>query len=254
MTGETGRGMARVMPARLADFALNPALDTDALRAEFAANRRVRIADFLADGCTEALREAIVAREDWALVVNAGEKVYDLDSKAIAAMPPEERGKLDDRVNEAARDGFQFRFSSVRVPDNVAERQADDPLHAFVDFIGSRAVLSMMSSIARGEAATFADGQATAYRAGDFLTSHDDDIEGKNRTLAYVMGLTLRWRAEWGGLLLFHGEDGQVSGWAPDFNTLDLFAVPQLHSVSAIAAYAGETRYSITGWLRRGAA
>ena len=37
---------------------------------------------------------------------------------------------------------------------------------------------------------------------------------------------------------------------SPGFNTLDVFAVPQLHSVSRVAPEAAYRRYAITGWLR----
>ena len=97
----------------------------------------------------------------------------------------------------------------------------------------------------------YADAQATAYAPGDFLTVHDDAVEGKFRRAAYVFGLTPVWRLEWGGLLLFHGSDGHVDcGWVPTFNTLNLFKVPQLHSVSEVTQAAAYRRYAITGWLR----
>ena len=97
----------------------------------------------------------------------------------------------------------------------------------------------------------FADAQATAYAPGDFLTGHDDAVGGKKRLAAYVFGLTPVWRVEWGGLLLFHGSDGDVdAGLAPRFNTLNVFAVPQTHSVSMVTRAAPSRRYSITGWLR----
>jgi Rps23 Pro-64 3,4-dihydroxylase Tpa1-like proline 4-hydroxylase len=59
------------------------------------------------------------------------------------------------------------------------------------------------------------------------------------------------WRLEWGGLLLFHGSDGNVErGLVPAFNSLNLFAVPRMHSVSEVTRAAAYRRYSITGWLR----
>jgi Rps23 Pro-64 3,4-dihydroxylase Tpa1-like proline 4-hydroxylase len=97
----------------------------------------------------------------------------------------------------------------------------------------------------------FVDAQATAYAPGDFLTAHDDDVAGKHRLAAYVFGLTPVWRAEWGGLLLFHDAQGDIErGFTPRFNTLNLFAVPQLHSVSLVSRAAPHRRYAITGWLR----
>jgi len=92
----------------------------------------------------------------------------------------------------------------------------------------------------------------TAYGHGDFLTGHDDDLAGSGRAAAFVLGLTPQWRLEWGGLLMFH-ELGQVPFWGmgPQFNTLDLFAVPKYHSVSLVSPAAPRRRYSITGWLSR---
>jgi Rps23 Pro-64 3,4-dihydroxylase Tpa1-like proline 4-hydroxylase len=96
----------------------------------------------------------------------------------------------------------------------------------------------------------FADAQATRYGPGDFLTAHDDAVEGKHRRAAYVFGLSRDWRAEWGGLLLFHEPEGEVRGYVPQYNALNLFAVPQPHSVSLVAPFAPRERLSVTGWLR----
>jgi Rps23 Pro-64 3,4-dihydroxylase Tpa1-like proline 4-hydroxylase len=68
-----------------------------------------------------------------------------------------------------------------------------------------------------------------------------------------VLGLTPGWRAEWGGLLMFHERGGDIErALMPRFNVLNVFAVPQLHSVSAVAPFAGNDRLSVTGWLRFG--
>jgi Rps23 Pro-64 3,4-dihydroxylase Tpa1-like proline 4-hydroxylase len=96
------------------------------------------------------------------------------------------------------------------------------------------------------------DGQATRYLPGHFLTSHDDGIDGQDRIAAYVINLTRDWRTDWGGLLQFHNAGGDVPlALKPGFNTIHLFRVPQMHSVSYVAPFAGAPRYAITGWLRR---
>jgi SM-20-related protein len=119
----------------------------------------------------------------------------------------------------------------------------------------SEPMIDLLRAITGFGGLAFTDGQATAYGTGDFLTGHDDDVAGKNRVAAYVYGLTPHWRVEYGGVLLFHGEaDRTVEGLAPRFNTLDLFAVPQRHSVSMVTPSAPHRRYAVTGWLRAGAA
>jgi SM-20-related protein len=232
-------------------FAINPRLDVAALAKLFAAHRRLSIPDFLDPRSATTLHDALVCRDDWVQVINAGDQVYELEKAALEAMTAAQHAELVARVHAKARDGFQFRFSSVRVPDPIRERQLDsDILHAFAEFMSSEAALSLLQRITGRNGMTFADAQATAYHAGDFLTGHDDDIEGKNREMAYVVGLTTNWRTEWGGLLLFHDSDGSVNGFTPSFNCLNIFALPAMHSVSEVAAYAGAVRYSITGWLR----
>jgi Rps23 Pro-64 3,4-dihydroxylase Tpa1-like proline 4-hydroxylase len=66
-----------------------------------------------------------------------------------------------------------------------------------------------------------------------------------------VLNLSPRWKIEWGGLLMFHGDDGHVAeAFLPNFNSLNLLKVPALHSVSQVSLFAGDDRLAITGWLR----
>jgi Rps23 Pro-64 3,4-dihydroxylase Tpa1-like proline 4-hydroxylase len=234
----------------LVEFALHPALDLDAARATFARDRRVQLAPFLSDASAAALAEDLAVREDWTLVLNAGDKTFEIDRAGQAALSEAQRAGLDARINAAARDGFQFRFESIRVPDDDDARAAlDTPLAAFTRFLSSESVRTALRHVTDVRAIDFADAQATRYQAGDFLTGHDDDVAGKHRHAAYVLGLSPRWRTEWGGLLLFH-DGSTVEGWAPQFNALSLFAVPQPHSVSIVTPFAGAPRVSVTGWLR----
>lgn len=233
-------------------FRLNPGLDARALKAAFAAERRVQIHDFLDADSADTLHAELRSREDWRQVVNSGGKVFDLDRATRAAMSPDQLRALDDAVFAGARDGFQHRYEAIRVPDDAAERAASgDMLAAFAAWLSDGPARDLLRDVTGKPAIDFADAQATAYAPGDFLTAHDDAVAGKRRHAAYVFGLTRQWRIEHGGLLLFHGADGNVEqGLMPRFNSLSLFAVPQLHSVSMVTRAAPNRRYSITGWLR----
>jgi SM-20-related protein len=233
-------------------FGLHDSIDDAALAARFARDGRVRIAPFLRDADAQRLAAALLVQSDWKRVMNSGEKVFESPVAAAHEMTAEQRARLDDAVHAAARDGFQYRFESVRVPDDAEARRAmANPLGAFATFMSSAPVLALLGLVTRATDLAFADAQATIYRAGDFLTAHDDEVPGKHRRAAYVLGLTPEWRAEWGGLLLFHDAAGDIAeGYAPGFNALSLFAVPQVHSVSLVAPFAGAPRLSVTGWLR----
>lgn len=233
-------------------FHLAPSIDVEALAERFARTGRVQIAPFLDEADATALAAHLLARDDWRQVMNAGEKVYESVPAVLATLTDAQRARLEEVMNAAARDGFQYRYQSIRVPDDTAARAAlDDPLAGFARFMASAPLLDLLARVTGAADINFADAQATIYDKGDFLTGHDDGVAGKNRRAAYVFGLTSRWRAEWGGLLLFHGGSGGIAeGFVPAFNTLSLFAVPQPHSVSQVAPWAGGPRLSITGWLR----
>lgn len=100
---------------------------------------------------------------------------------------------------------------------------------------------------------TPADGQATRYRGGHFLTRHRDDIPGQDRRVAYVLSLTERWHPDWGGLLQFFEDNGTPrDAWVPGWNVLSLFDVRHVHSVTYVAPFAGAPGLSVTGWFRAG--
>ena len=229
---------------------LNPALDWDALAATFARDRRVRIHDFLTPESAAALTRHLRARQDWLLVLNAQDRLFELSRAARASLPPDRAAALATAVKAQAQFGFQFHFESIRVPDAAAARAADPTLlNQLAQLMSSPEVIARLRQVTGADDIAFADAQATAYAPGDFLTAHDDDVEGKGRRAAFVLGLTPEWRIDWGGLLLVH-DDGVA--WVPKFNTLNLFAIPQPHSVSQVSTFAADRRYAVTGWLRAG--
>ena len=231
---------------------LNADLDVDALAQAYRTQRRVRIDGLLASKGAEVLHRYLDAQDDWWHLINTPEGVIEMTRPARARMSGKRRAALDAKVYAGARHGFQYRYEGLRVPDNpMTFGHQDDPLTEFAKLMSSKPMLAMLRAVTGHGELSFTDGHATAYGPGDFLTGHDDDVAGKKRLCAYVFGLTHGWRLEWGGLLLFHGtDDASVTGHVPRFNTLDLFAVPQQHSVSAVTPAAPFRRYAVTGWLR----
>ncbi|HJO64093.1 MAG TPA: 2OG-Fe(II) oxygenase family protein [Sphingomonas sanguinis] len=246
---EAGVGMQSMANAQ-ADFVLNRALDTDRLAQIFRAHGRIRIVDFLEN--PEILADHLAGRDDWLQVLNAKDRIFELSRETRKGFSHEKRTALNAAVYEDAKHGFQFRFESLRVSDDCDVRaQVDDPLNRFAQWMGSAPVLEFLGRVTDMADLNFADAQATRFDAGDFLTGHDDKVEGKYRRAAYVLGLTPQWRPEWGGLLMYHGpEGGEAVALPPAYNTLDIFAIPVPHSVSFVTPFAGASRISVTGWLR----
>lgn len=230
--------------------ALNQQLDAARLRDAFAEHGRIRISSFLEPACAEQLHAALRARGDWHRVISNGGAVTELTRAAWDGVSAQQRAQVDEAVYAAARSGFQFRYETIRVSDAEDDRRSsDDPLATLASWMSGGAVRELLRTITGQDGVDFVDAQATAFSPGDFLTGHDDVVDGRKRHAAYVLGLNPTWRTEWGGLLLFHDDVG-LAGQAPGFNTLDLFAVGQMHSVSEVTRAAAYRRYSVTGWLR----
>jgi len=229
---------------------LNQQLDAARLHDAFAEHGRIRISTFLEPICAEQLHAALRARGDWHRVISNGGTVTELTRAAWESVSAQQRAQVDEAVYAAARSGFQFRYETIRVADADEDRRgSDDPLAALASWMSGGAVRDLLRTITGQDGVEFVDAQATAFSPGDFLTGHDDVVDGRKRHAAYVLGLNPTWRTEWGGLLLFH-DGGGVVGQAPGFNTLDLFSVGQMHSVSEVNRAAAYRRYSVTGWLR----
>lgn len=235
-------------------FRINAAHDADHLAALFRVNRRLHIPSFLEGDGAERLLDFLRTTESWKLVLNSDDKLFELDRKTQAALTTEQQRQLDHAVFAKARHGFQYRYETVRVPDSEDERKSRGTLvDDFARFMSDEPALSFFRTVVGEADLTFADAQATAYGPGHFLTSHNDEVLGKRREAAFVVNLSKNWSADWGGLLTFHEpKEAIAEAFIPKFNSLNLFAVPQLHSVTIVAPFAPRRRYSVTGWLRTG--
>ncbi len=233
-------------------FRINPDLDLDALARTYQEEGKVRIYSLLADGPVQ-LYEYLEAHPEWIHLISTADGALELDPEAKARLSSDEWAAIEAAAHERARTEFQYRYYGLRVPeeDELDDEDQDDFLIRFARLMQSGEMQDLLQAITGRSGFAFTDGQATAYDVGDFLTAHDDAVEGKERLAAFVYGLTPRWRLEWGGMLLFHGEmDRTADGFTPRFNTLDLFKVPRLHSVSEVTRSATHRRYAVTGWLR----
>ena len=235
---------------------LNRALDGSALAPVFARHGRIHVPNVLDAASARAVGGALASDSvPWTRSVTVNGNPYDIGLPTLAAMPAERAAQFRNAVDEAARAGFQYEFDAWRLSDVVesGERQGGPlaALEGIYDLVNGEAFLGFIRQLTGETRAAYVDAQATRYTAGHFLTAHDDAVEGKNRLFAYVLNFTPAWRADWGGLLLFHDADGHVSeGYTPTFNALNIFRVPQAHAVSQVASFVAASRYSVTGWIR----
>jgi hypothetical protein len=211
---------------------------------------RAQVESLLSDSSAAALYD-LACRADYNVVTRRGSGHVDLPSAWLASLAPDQKRGLGEMIQKSAAEEFQYLYDNYPVFDLVQDGHAEAPWRDLAVFLNGEDFLGLMRDLTGEERIAMADMQVTRYRVGHFLTEHDDHAEGKNRYFAYVLNLTPGWRIDWGGLLAFHGEDGNVSeAFTPRFNTLNLLRVPAPHSVTQVALSAAGDRISITGWLR----
>lgn len=239
-------------PGAEPEIRLDPRLDTDLIARVFRASGRVHVTGFLDAACAARIHRCLTAETPWQLVLYDGEQHREFGVQSLDALPPAARQQWIEKVERAARSGFSYRYANFRLFENYQEgKHRDLYLMRLLEFLNSVPFRDLMRRITGDDQVDYADGQATLYRAGDFLTRHDDAVEGKNRRAAYVIGFTPEWSTDWGGMLAFPDRFGHLSeAFAPAFNALNLFRVPALHAVTQVASFATAGRYSVTGWLR----
>jgi hypothetical protein len=228
-------------------------LDPAALAETFRRDGRLQIVDFLRhDGALALFRQLAESRE-WRLAVNKGET--DRGSQ------PGGGRRLARREEGGVRPGGDRRW-----PPGLPVPLRDDPAARIWHRIGTGATaparrvrqLSLLAGDDRilqdltgAQDIALADGHASRYQPGHFLTAHDDTNVDMGRRAAYVLNLTPQWRPDWGGVLQFYDERGNiVRGFIPAFNTLNIFRVPQPHSVSWVHSARRRAAPCGDGWLR----
>lgn len=232
-------------------FSLDPGIDVENAARTYRETGLVQIAPFLEEEGARALHEHLLARQDWRMRMRiSGGRVIELGAAEAQAMGKAQSEALK-KLAAPPREGFHYAYDSLAALDEEGVGAAAEGLLAdFATFVSGPEAQGLLGSIIERDV-RYVEVFGSRYRSGDFLTLHNDRQDGAERLAAYVLGLTPEWRPEWGGLLLFHGPDGEVErGLAPRFNVLNLFAVPKAHSVSVVAPFAPVPRLSVAGWLR----
>ncbi|MCJ9428036.1 2OG-Fe(II) oxygenase [Kordiimonas marina] len=235
-------------------IALDARHDPKALGETLRTNGRLQIPNFLEEGVANHLEGLLLRNNTWFVAYNEGHEFFEIPLSGIARMSPEQQNRLVDAIDRGARAGFQYFFHQYYMTDAIRNgREQGHPLHAMHDYVNSEPFLGFMRDLTGDAAITHADSFASRYLPGHFLTEHNDTHAHENRAAAYTISMTRRWQPDWGGNLLFYGEDGNIdAGFTPSFNTLNIFLIPQPHAVSHVAPFSGAPRLSFLGWLKRG--
>ena len=225
------------------------ASELPALRAELQQLARIRVCPAIAPAAAEALQAELTASAHWVRTLRQGGIERELDAQTLATLAPAHLRAVEQLAVQGDDTVFRFLHDSIRISPVSAERQARGwVLDACAEAFNAPATLALISELTGEEVRSFR-GDATRYLPGHFLTTHNDGRKHGKRVLAVVLNLS-QWHIDWGGLMLFHGAYGAAHcAWTPAFNTINLFSVPQNHSVTMVTPLARAPRLTVSGWF-----
>ena len=234
-------------------FEIASDIDVAGLAATFQRDGRVQVPNVLTPETAATLHRILSTETEWGLGWGAAEQTGNVRAAAWHAMSPAERAKFGDQARAAAQRG-DFAFLYARYPMIEAYLEQWDPGHPLdllLEHLNAPLALDFLRDLTGILELIKAEAQATLFAPGHFLTSHDDHHAATGRRVAYVLNLARDWQPDWGAYLSFHNAAGDIkASFRPAFNSLNLFAVPQRHSVGFVPPYAPVGRYAITGWYR----
>lgn len=231
-----------------------PAFDVMAAAKALKAATRVHIPNALSDAAANAVVEDMDDARWTVTTLDPRGQVFRLNAAMAAALDVGQRNRIIESAHADAGTRFQYLYDKFSVDAVVAAgRPCPSKLSALFAAFNSEEWLSTFRTLTGERRIGRVDCHVSRYRPGHFLTMHSDEDPAQDRLFAYVLNLTRDWRVEWGGLLQFHDAHGHIScAFTPSWNALNLFAVPQDHSVSMVTPAAKVDRLSVTGWLLKG--
>jgi Rps23 Pro-64 3,4-dihydroxylase Tpa1-like proline 4-hydroxylase len=232
---------------------INPTHDMDELSRRLQQNSRLQVTDFFTTESADYLYQLLLKNKHWYLAYNEANNFYESSMDQLKVLEPQQRQKFMNNIYARARTQFQYVFYQYYITQAIKlNEQPGDPMHQMDEFMNSDEVLTFMRKLTGEPAISKADSYATMYSPGHFLTAHDDRHDKHDRVAAYAFSMTKNWEKNWGGHLAFFDDKGNIKGaYVPGFNTLNIFLVPQLHSVQFVSPFAGTNRTSYIGWLHR---
>lgn len=230
---------------------LNPELDIPGLKQQLDAQGWVVIRDALRPEVAEQLHACLTQQVSWSLAWVDHEGSKKMWADELRGLSAEGYAGIQASAFEQAARGFSFLYDTYMMITAFQERR--DPgllLHHVTTSLNQPGWLNAMRQLTGEQRIIKSSAQATRYRAGHFLTTHNDSQSDELRYAAYVINLSKNWLPDWGGLLQFI-QSGQVTNTiTPAFNTISLFKTPRDHCVSPVGEFVTAERLSITGWLR----
>lgn len=233
----------------------------DAHLQSLAQHGRTRVDNIFSPESASVILTALSQETPWHLAysdVNSAAK--ELSPAELEALSAESLAEILQGVHQRAGTQYQYAYKFFPIINAILQNQLDPgaTLYQIATFLNGTEFLKFARRLTGDNSIVKFNPVATRYDPGHFLNMHDDFGDRREahnngqRLYAVVFGFSRDWSSNWGGGTNFFAEadSREAVTWYPGFNTMTIFKVPALHSVSPVAPFAQTPRYSITGWLR----
>ena len=157
---------------------INPDLDREALAEEFAKRGRVQVRNVLTRESAELLRDLLMTKTPWLLGWLAGDQSgRNLRNEELMAMSREQMAEIERRIIEAVvREEFCYIYSSYPLDQALMEHwQPGSPHEQLVHDLRGEPFAALLRDVTGHSEIVGADGYATMYAPGHFLSRHTDE-------------------------------------------------------------------------------
>lgn len=218
--------------------------DIETARQSFAQQGFVVVPNFLHAAYAVRIREGLLHHSMQKHFHHAAQLKGHHGTAYLANVPKNLPKIVAHRAAAAARGAPHLCYSFLRT-DVMGRTSGTQTVRALVE---SEEFLALVRRITGLPANSVETMFASQYVTGDFLDAHTDE-GGPRRQLAFVLNLSMEWREDMGGNLVFDDAHTLV----PRFNTLVLFDVRgkgRNHKVTTVTAEADDARLAVSGWLQ----
>lgn len=226
----------------------NPDFDKQQSRLDFSHSSRARLLNVLDEESAKAIHETLASNFQFDVALTKNNEYLSIKPEEWANYSPDYRRSLLEQAQRNATQGIGFIYGRKNLSGAENTNTVLDDLH---QWLNSEETLQWARDVSGHNDIVAASAQATKYVPGHYLTRHKDVHATEQRRVAYVLSFTPNWHPDWGGLLQFYDDNGTPNqAWAPGYNSISIFDVKHIHSVTYVAPFAGAHRLSVTGWFR----
>ncbi|MCG9732076.1 2OG-Fe(II) oxygenase [Shewanella sp. Isolate13] len=221
-------------------------LDWDAIKHQFKEDNRVRISNIWLPEDAQEISRCLDQETDFSHAYTQTGKATVQSDQSLRSMTGPDQKTLFQNLYKDASQGVGFWYGR-----HLISPTSPALLNSVKSYLNSEDLLEKIRFMSDRADIKLASAQGTQFTPGNFLTRHKDVVEREGRVLAFVLGFTPNWHPDWGGLLQFYEDNGTPrDAWTPQFNSMTIFDVQHVHSVTYLAPFCPSKRLSITGWFR----